>query len=347
MKKNIILNLLIFSSLLLVTSPVFGDSSGMGKEYYEFIEEYYQYFVIVGSIIGVVLVVIGGAKIGLSAGNAAKLNEGKKILTGAFLGLGVLLSSYLIVYQINPGILVKEIISPSPKEDPESLDGLYLKNEATNKEVRLLYSEANLGRLGMDEKVDSYSFIQPSGEEKFAAIFFSNSDFKGECFYEGENATEVGDLPFGPRSVFVFKTKQKTDQTVRLYNYDDGECTDVDLVGYSLHPEQMDISAYDAPQKLMHDDPGKEHWIEVSSIRIDSKEVLVLLETRNKEECQKGNSQDQKDGSLPNSCFHCQLIWKPSDTRNCVPLKYDYVYYSDAVDTIKPGYIKLFHMVSN
>ena len=125
MKKNIILNLLIPSSLLLIVNPVFGDSSGMGKEYYEFIEEYYQYFVIVGSIIGVVLVVIGGAKIGLSAGNAAKLNEGKKILTGAFFGLGVLLSSYLIVYQINPGILIKEIISPSPKEDPEKLDGLY------------------------------------------------------------------------------------------------------------------------------------------------------------------------------------------------------------------------------
>jgi hypothetical protein len=74
------------------------------------------------------------------------------------------------------------------------------------------------------------------------------------------------------------------------------------------------------------------HWIDASSLKIGSKNILVLIQTRDKGHCAKGDKE----------CPHCQLITKTSQNETCYRLKDSYVYNNNSVDTIMPGWIKLF-----
>ncbi len=344
MKKSRKILSIIYILLFSWVNIVFAEDQMF--DVYIFAEKYYKDLVIIGSGIGLIMVIYGGFKVFFSGGSPAKAGEGKKVIIGAFFGLLILVGSYVVIYVINPAILNPgEPEVPLPEES--SLYGVYLTDDTTNKELLLKGSITSLGNLQMDQKVDRYRFVQPiDSDEKFAAIFFSDADYKGECFYEGDNAMGVGALPFKPRSVFIFKTKGTSSIPVYVYNNDNGECIDLPKIGGGIYPEKIEVMAYGSPFKLFNEE--KEHWIESPTIKIDSKEVLVLLQTRNMEECketEKERTEEEKEeGEVP-KCFHCQLIRKISDSENCFPTKYDYVYNRDAIDTMKPGYIKLFHRV--
>jgi len=347
MEKNSKILSLILALALSWMNVVF--AADQMADVYELVEKYYKDLVMIGSGIGLIMVIYGGFKIFFSGGSPAKAGEGKKIIIGAFFGLLILVGSYVIIYVINPAILDPE--EPEiPKVGEESLYGVYLQDGETEKELYLKSSATSLGNFGMDQKVDGYHFIQPEGDEKFAAIFFSDADYKGECFYGGNDGTGGGIVPFKPGSVFIFKTKGASGAPVYVYNNDNGECIDLPKIGGSIYPEKIEVIAYNSPFKLFNEE--KKHWIESPAIKIDSKEVLVLLMTRNMEKC-KDEEEERRtgdpveatvEGEVP-KCFHCQLIRKVSDSENCFPVKYDHVYHRDAIDTMKPGFIKLFHRV--
>ncbi|WP_412732587.1 pilin [Minisyncoccus archaeiphilus] len=339
MKKNSKILSLIFVLSLSWVNVIF--AADQMADVYELVEKYYKDLVMIGSGIGLIMVIYGGFKIFFSGGSPAKTGEGKKIIIGAFFGLLILVGSYVVVYVINPAIL-----DPEEPEIPVvgggELYGVYLTEPITDKELHLKGSVTSLGNLGMDQKVDKYHFVQPeNSDEKFAAIFFSDADYKGECFYGGNDGTGGGAVPFKPGSVFIFKTKGASGAPVYVYNNDNGECVDLPKIGGSIYPEKIEVTAYGEPFKLFN----KDHWIESPAIKIDSKEVLVLLMTRNMEECGENRPEgESEEGEVP-KCFHCQLIRKVSDSENCFPVKYDHVYHRDAIDTMKPGFIKLFHRV--
>ena len=343
MKKNSKILSLIFVLALFWVNGVF--AADQMADVYELVEKYYKDLVMIGSGIGLIMVIYGGFKIFFSGGSPAKAGEGKKIIIGAFFGLLILVGSYVVIYVINPAIL-----NPGEPEIPvvgeESLHGVYLQDAETEKELYLKSSVTSLGNFGMDQKVDGYHFIQPEGDEKFAAIFFSDADYKGECYYGGNDGTDAGYIPFFPGSVFIFKTKGLSSLPVYVYNNDNGECIDLPKIGGSIYPEKIEVMAYSSPFKLFNEE--KKHWIESPAIKIDNKEVLVLLQTRTMEDCKKaeqeGEGKKGGGGEIP-KCFQCQLIWKISDSEECFPVKYDHVYHRDAIDTMKPGFIKLFHRV--
>lgn len=330
--------------LFLIISPTLAADDTLASLYVK-ASDYYQLAVQVGAVIGLLVILSGGIKIMLSAGNASKVTEGKKMIMGAFIGIFILAGSYVIITVINPQILKPGEEEAVVVEDDRTLAGVYLVDPVTGKELLMKNSMTSLGYFGMDQKGESYHFVQPeNSEEKYAAIFFSDADFRGECVYGGQDATQVGSLPFKPRSVYVFKTKGSGGSSVTVYNNDNGECMDLPDIGESFYPEEWTISAYGQAQKLY----DKDHWIESPSIKIDDREVLVLLETRNKEKCLEDRENSEKgeedDGEVL-SCYHCQLIRKVAENENCFLAKYDYVYNPDSVDTIKPGWITLFHRV--
>jgi len=87
----------------------------------------YRYAVILGSLIAVIMIMVGGFMYMTGGLNQNMLQKGKEFITGAVLGLILLLGSYTVLYFINPNlvqlraiettVVKKEVIPPEYCED--------------------------------------------------------------------------------------------------------------------------------------------------------------------------------------------------------------------------------------
>lgn len=289
--------------------------------------------IVAGAFIAVTVIIASGIIIMLSKGNPSKISDAKKKMFGALLGLLILGGTYSIIFLINSDITkIEEVKEREPIEDTGP-NGVYLIG-SDGKEIRLTLSTPNLFSKDFAGRANNVKFNQPDKGSKYAAIFFSDVDYKGMCYYGGTNATSDGSVPFAINSVYIFRTSSSTASPINIYNNDNGECTDFSesKTKKAFLPETTEVSSYYDPYKLI-DNSG--HWFESTSISI-SDDVLVLMETRNKESCLK-----VKPGETP-QCPHCQIITKTAKNENCYSLKYNYTYNPDSIDTLKPGYITLF-----
>ncbi len=83
----------------------------------------YQYFVGVGVIIAIILIMIGGIQWLTAGGSAERLGSAKKRIGNAVAGLSIALGSYLILYTINPDIIqFKGLVIPSVKREGLEFD---------------------------------------------------------------------------------------------------------------------------------------------------------------------------------------------------------------------------------
>src|SRR3990167_443589 len=71
----------------------------------EYIAGIFRYALSIGGVIATVMVVYGGVKWLLAAGDSGKISEAKTTITNAVLGLILLLGSYVILFTINPEIV--------------------------------------------------------------------------------------------------------------------------------------------------------------------------------------------------------------------------------------------------
>lgn len=67
-----------------------------------YIKAIYNYFLYIGGIVAVIALMIGGIIWLVSAGNASRISEAKSWIIGSITGIVILLSSYVLLYQINP-----------------------------------------------------------------------------------------------------------------------------------------------------------------------------------------------------------------------------------------------------
>lgn len=65
----------------------------------------YNYFLSIGGILAAIALMIGGVIWLVSAGNASRVSEAKSWITGSVTGLIILLTSYVLLYQINPELI--------------------------------------------------------------------------------------------------------------------------------------------------------------------------------------------------------------------------------------------------
>src|SRR3989344_7822495 len=121
--KKIIFLILVFSflipySLFLIPTPaqaqvkletglpnIPGNQLPIGQE----LPSYIKYLFIFGlgliTILALTQMIIGGITYILAAGNAAKVEEAKDMISQALLGIGILLISYLLLRTINPDLV--------------------------------------------------------------------------------------------------------------------------------------------------------------------------------------------------------------------------------------------------
>lgn len=116
MKKFLTLILLILFLLLPLISlalelelvyPKIGDIKiELGMPLNELIAWFYYFIISIAGIAAFVMLIWGGIEWMTSAGNPTKIGEAKEKINSAFLGLIIILSSYLILQVINPDLIM-------------------------------------------------------------------------------------------------------------------------------------------------------------------------------------------------------------------------------------------------
>ncbi|MFA6252368.1 MAG: hypothetical protein WCX74_03140 [Candidatus Paceibacterota bacterium] len=299
------------------------DSSGFAG----LVKYFFSLSVVAGAFISVAVIIYSGIIILFSVGNPSKISDAKKRIFGSLLGLFVLGGTYAIIYLINSETLKIEEIKERPPVEDEGKNGVYLINSDGNK-LRYTLSEPNLFSDDYGGKVKNVEFIQPEKGIKYGAIFFSDVDYKGQCFFFPPSATSGGTVPFKINSMYIFRTSGENGTPVNVYNNDNSTCKALPETKKAFYPKTKTISNYGVAYILFEDN----HWIEGSSINLND-DNLVLLESRDKGKCTEGEI-----------CPHCQIITKTSQNETCYPLKYNYTYNPDSIETIKPGYVTLFQL---
>ena len=90
-----------------------------------YIKAVYNYMLIVGGIVAVITLMIGGIIWLVSAGNATRISEAKSWIFGSITGVIILLSSYILLNQINPNLVNYKTLtldSIEPAEIDNSFD---------------------------------------------------------------------------------------------------------------------------------------------------------------------------------------------------------------------------------
>lgn len=87
--------------------PSFVSSTGPA----DFVNQLYNWSLGIAGTLAVVMIVYGGIKYAVSAGNVAQQRDAKSIITSAIWGMVLLAGAYLILYTINPGLV--SLKSPS------------------------------------------------------------------------------------------------------------------------------------------------------------------------------------------------------------------------------------------
>lgn len=115
----------------------------------EYIAAVFRYALSIGGIIATVMVVYGGVKWLVAAGDSGKITEAKGVITNAILGLIILLGTYLLLFTINPEIVrLREL--KLPKVERAVLTGNWCEDLDLN-EVILTPSIGQCGKKGKVE----------------------------------------------------------------------------------------------------------------------------------------------------------------------------------------------------
>ena len=226
----------------------------------QFIIYLFYLIIAVGSLIGVIILIVAGLEWVSAYGDAKVINSAKKKIAAVFTGLIVLFTSYIVINTINPAILDVNV---------EGIDDSYTSPELIIPEGSgiLLYSETNyitekdplnirssktsLIADGFHGKTSSIKINQPPDMTLGAILFadrekdgkiISGTEFRGKCSYITESIPDLnnslGDQnnpPIGQNtlaSIIVFNGSVGGDITI-YSNYNcqpkiDKYCREVD-----------------------------------------------------------------------------------------------------------------------
>jgi len=194
----------------------------------DYINYIFRFLVITSGLVAFGVLIFGGVKYLLSAGSPVKISEARGRIFQGFLGLIIVISSYLILTTINPQLAFIEFKKEEPKVELEKfyLPGVYLCQEHKEKCQRYTEKEGDL----RDLKVNYIYIKNVKAEEDrpgfdYLAVLHEDKDFKGGCdivFGEEDRINIIGGftkLGKGKASsIQVFKTvKESSGKGVTLY----------------------------------------------------------------------------------------------------------------------------------
>ena len=79
-----------------------------------FIANFYQFALLISGVLAFVVIVYGGVRSAMSAGNPSAVSEGRKYIWSALLGLLLLAGAYIILNTVNPNLLNLNLPALSP-----------------------------------------------------------------------------------------------------------------------------------------------------------------------------------------------------------------------------------------
>lgn len=211
----------------------------------DFIVYLFNLSIAVGTFIAAIVLIMAGVDYVSSRGEPAKIGEAKNKIKNAFLGLIILLASFMILNIINPqltSIKINQLKNDPQKEIvvPEGT-GIYLYDSpnyvSTVDPLRIIKSKANFTNENFNSRMQSIKFVNPDGGDfQFGAVLFAKNedtiygsgyDFRGNCSYAlnsisdlsvvngQENNPAIGKNNLS--SIIVFKTKAGSP-SVTIYN---------------------------------------------------------------------------------------------------------------------------------
>ncbi len=83
------------------------------NDLFDCINRLYKYALVISSIAGVFMIMLGGYMYIFSGGNDKKVSTAKSFITTSLLGIAVLLTGFLLLKQINPSLLQIKSITPT------------------------------------------------------------------------------------------------------------------------------------------------------------------------------------------------------------------------------------------
>lgn len=130
----------------------------------------------IAGLIAFAALIFGGFMYLISGGNESKITKGKNYMTGAALGLIILLGSVLLLNTINPQIM-EELQTPDPPDQ-----GICLYDESNGTSTRCCY---NSHQKSLPEGFEPETLEFRSLHSNIEGIFwFTSEDFEGGCNYE-------------------------------------------------------------------------------------------------------------------------------------------------------------------
>ena len=214
----------LFSSLI---SFVFAKERGLEVQYPEIGEEkittsttmaeyagyIFRFSFIIAAVAAFAVLIYGGFRYVISAGNPSAMDDAKKWIWGGIIGLILLLCSWLILKTIDPEFLQPEMVPLKPRQ------GIYLINEKDEK--RYFYSPGAVSEIPEDFKAVKIEFLSdPPAEEFYAdlskeeliSVFYFSEKNQGGNIAEVKNnknpetppPSSPQTLNFLPQSLYFF-----------------------------------------------------------------------------------------------------------------------------------------------
>lgn len=169
----------------------------------EYIAGVYKYAIGIVGILAAVVLMVGGVLWIVAGGNATTIGEAKAWIGASLTGLVIALTSYLILYQVNPALvgfndLKIQFVEKIPDIEPESNDGNPTNSKDCNNCVSLpagKYKDGGLINKDIANKLNTVNTNDVGWTVTEA--YPPTSDHKSKCHYNGMCA-DIGIRPTTP-----------------------------------------------------------------------------------------------------------------------------------------------------
>ncbi len=187
-----------FSCALEIAYPTIGgktitDSSGLS----DFVAYFLNLALVLGTVLSVIIIVYAGFNLVNSGGEPAKINEEKKRIATAFLGMTLLFGFFILINYINPNILgIKNIEVQQVEVQTTATSGICLTyNDKDNKKAYIC-TTGDINSI----KNDITGIEWKSSAEELPAIYVYNQESLADVPAKVLNG---GALPFSPKSIHL------------------------------------------------------------------------------------------------------------------------------------------------
>lgn len=227
MKKNIISILIIISLFVFqfvyalenMYPDILGYEITKKSEFVDYVSYIFAFLISIGGIILIAVIMMAGIDFILAGGDPSKVSHAKKRIKDGFIGLIILLFSYLILNTINPAILGIE----NPNLEKCVGGGIILTIEKPDENPKKLCIWETQSKIDIDGDIIGIEWTFKDGQLKEVWIF-DDYDFKTNPTMIFQDNEYLDDKPLDPDNLLPISKDMKSIFILRkspgLYLYD-------------------------------------------------------------------------------------------------------------------------------